>query len=139
MICMAFSATYTESLNGLDVNFNRSKSFSAGAKLSVSESILSGVTNQLINFEFSTGSGILLGLQTNSPYDITLKADSTGTPTNTFIFNSSSSLIFADITGINGKDSLNSGLKNIVTGLYLTNSGTSTVSIDINYLYDPTP
>ena len=136
---MAFSATYTESLNGLDVNFNRSKSFSAGAKLSVSESILSGVTNQLINFEFSTGSGILLGLQTNSPYDITLKADSTGTPTNTFIFNSSSSLIFADITGINGKDSLNSGLKNIVTGLYLTNSGTSTVSIDINYLYDPTP
>ena len=135
---MAFSATYTESLNGLDVGFNRSESFSAGAKLSVSESILSGVTNQLINFEFSTGSGILLGLQTNAPYDITLKADSTTTPTNTFIFNSSSTLIFTDITGTN-RDSLNSGLKNIVTGLYLTNSGTSTISIDINYLYDPTP
>ena len=135
---MAFSATYTESLNGLDVSFNKSKSFSAGAKLSVSESILSGVTNQLINFEFSTGSGILLGLQTNAPYDITLKADSTTTPTNTFIFNNLSTLIFTDITGTN-RDSLNSGLKNIVTGLYLTNSGTSTVSIDINYLYDPTP
>jgi len=138
MFGMAFSATYTESLNGLDVGFNRSESFSAGAKLSVSESILSGVTNQLINFEFSTGSGILLGLQTNAPYDITLKADSTTTPTNTFIFNSSSTLIFTDITGTN-RDSLNSGLKNIVTGLYLTNSGTSTISIDINYLYDPTP
>ena len=135
---MAFSATYTESLNGLDVSFNKSKNFSAGAKLSVSESILSGVTNQLINFEFSTGSGILLGLQTNAPYDITLKADSTTTPTNTFIFNNLSTLIFTDITGTN-RDSLNSGLKNIVTGLYLTNSGTSTVSIDINYLYDPTP
>ena len=135
---MAFSATYTESLNGLDVGFNRSESFSAGAKLSVSESILSGVTNQLINFQFSTGSGVLLGLQTNAPYNITLKADSTTTPTNTFIFNSSSTLIFTDITGTN-RDSLNSGLKNIVTGLYLTNSGTSTISIDINYLYDPTP
>ena len=135
---MAFSATHTESLNGLDVAFNRSESFSAGAKLSVSESILSGVTNQLINFQFSTGSGVLLGLQTNAPYNITLKADSTTTPTNTFIFNSSSTLIFTDITGTN-RDSLNSGLKNITTGLYLTNSGTSTVSIDINYLYDPTP
>ena len=135
---MAFSATYTESLNGLDVGFNRSKSFSAGAKLSVSESVLSGVTNQLINFQFSTGSGLLLGLQTNAPYDITLKADSTGTPTNTFIFNNLNTLIFTDITGTN-RDSLNSGLKNIATGLYLTNSGTSTVSIDINYLYDPTP
>jgi len=138
MICMAFSATYTESLNGLDVSFNKSKSFSAGAKLSVSESILSGVTNQLINFEFSTGSGILLGLQTNAPYDIALKADSTTTPTNTFIFNNLNTLIFTNITGTD-RDSLNSGLKNIVTGLYLTNSGTSTVSIDINYLYDPTP
>lgn len=138
MFDMAFSATYTESLNGLDVSFNKSKSFSAGAKLSVSESVLSGVTNQFINFQFSTGSGVLLGLQTNSPYNITLKADSTSVPTNTFIFNSSSTLIFADITGVN-RDSLNSGLKNITTGLYLTNSGTSTVSIDINYLYDPTP
>ena len=138
MFGMAFSATHTESLNGLDVSFNKSESFSAGAKLSVSESILSGVTNQLINFQFSTGSGVLLGLQTNAPYNITLKADSTTTPTNTFIFNSSSTLIFTDITGTN-RDSLNSGLKNIVTGLYLTNSGTSTVSIDINYLYDPTP
>ena len=138
MLDMAFSATYTESLNGLDVSFSKSRSFSAGAKLSVSESILSGVTNQLINFEFSTGSGILLGLQTNAPYNISLKADSTTTPTNTFIFNNLSTLIFTDITGTN-RDSLNSVLKNIATGLYLTNSGTSTVSIDINYLYDPTP
>ena len=134
---MAFDATLTKTLVGLDTTYSISKTFSAGAKVAINETIASGTSAQSLNFEFATGSGIVLSMSTNTTYPITIKTNATGTPDNTFTFNSSNTLIFTDITG-QDVDSLNQPIKDI-TGLYVYNTGTSSLTLRINSLYDPTP
>ena len=134
---MPFTATLTETLVGLDSTYSITQSFTAGAKIAVNETISSGIINQPLNFEFGTGSGILLAMSTNTAYPITIKTNISGSPDNTFTFNSSNTLIFTDITG-QDVDSLNQPIKTI-TGLFVNNTGTTSLNLIINSLYDPTP
>lgn len=134
---MSFSATFTKTLAGLDRTYSVSETFTAGGKIGINETIATGTTHQPVNFEFGTGSGILLAMYTNTLYPITIKTNSTGSPTNTFTFSSSDTQIFTDITG-QDVDSLNQPFQDI-SGLYVSNTGTTSLNLVINSLYDPTP
>lgn len=127
----------TNATQNLDFNYSRSQSLSASAKLSVNETIPSGTTENFINFNFNTGSGVLLAMATdNLLYPLIVKTNNTGSPIN--IFNVSNSNQVINYNFNTDKDASGNGIRNI-TGLFVSNTGTSDINLRIDALFDITP
>ncbi len=135
---MAFTTSIvTSASNNLDYSYTYTNSISASAKLSVNESIPSGTINNFSNFTFNTGSGVFLAIGSDViGYDLNIKTNSSGTPVNYFNISNTGDLIYFNLVG--AKDSSGIAIQNI-SGIYISNTGTSTASLRIDSLFDTTP
>jgi hypothetical protein len=99
----------------------------------VNVTIPSGTTNYLLNFSYNTGSGVYLGMTTNTTsYPLTLKTNSPSAPVNTIIVSRDNQQIFFNAINEN-LDFNNSTLKNI-NNLFITNTGTRAITLEIEAL-----
>jgi hypothetical protein len=127
----------TEATQNLDFNYSKSTSLSASAKLSVNETIPSGTSENFVNFNFNTGSGVLLAIATdNLLYPLTIKTNNTANPSNIFNVSNTSQVISYNF--LQDVDSSGNSIRNI-TGLFVTNTGTSEINLRIDALFDITP
>jgi len=143
---MPFTVTITKTTAGLENSYTVPENYIAGAKQAISETISGSTTNQLVNFDFVPASGKVLAFSTDADYNVTVKANSTSSPINTFIITSTTPMLFNAITGSNGSiaswgeyDSNGADLSATITSLYVTNTGTTDVTFNVDSLYDPTP
>jgi len=142
---MPFTVTISKTTAGLENTYNSTNSYIAGARHAINETIETGVSNQLVNFEFLPTSGKVLAFSANTDYDVTVKTNSTSSPNNTFILNTSTPIILEAITGSNGLVSnyseLDSNGNSLTTidRLYVSNTGTSVLSFFADSAFDPTP
>jgi hypothetical protein len=127
----------TTAIQDLDFAYSSSKTFSASAKLSINENIPTGVIDTPVNFNFSTGSGVLLAFSSNiALYPLQIKTNSAGSPTNYFEIRTTSQLIFSEF----GRDrDFNNDLVTNITQLFVSNTGTLPATLRIDSLFDGTP
>jgi hypothetical protein len=142
---MPFTVTVSKTTAGLENTYNSIDTYIAGARHSINESIATGLSNQLINFEFLPSSGKVLAFSVNTEYNVTIKTNSTSSPDNTFILNTNTPIILEGITGSNGLVSSyneldsNGNLLTTINSLYISNTGTSVCSFFADSAFDPTP
>ncbi len=133
---------FTTSINttvstNLDFAYTSLESISASAKLSINETVPTGTSDVFVNFTFSTGSGVFLGMATDvALYPLVIKTNNPVTPTNVFSILSTNDLIKRNFSV--EKDSLGNPITNI-TSLYVSNTGQLEASLRVDSLFDITP
>jgi hypothetical protein len=126
--------TYTIAKGATNSQFRKTISIVSGESLSrINVLIPSGTTNYLLNFNYNTGSGVFLGMSTNSTnYPLTLKTNDSLSPTNTIKVSRDDQQIFFNQPGEN-LDYNGVTLKNI-NYLLIDNTGNRTIGLDIETL-----
>jgi len=122
----------------LDYTYSSNISLSGSAKISINETIPTGSQNNFVNLNFSTGSGVFLGMASPDTvgYSLRVKTNNASTPVNTFFLSSTGTVLLFNF----GKDLDSTGniVRNI-SGLFIDNAGTSAATFRLDGLYDITP
>lgn len=135
---MPFNTTVTTiASTNLDYTYSSNISLSGSAKISINESIPTGSQNNFVNFNFSTGSGVFLGMASDVVgYSLRVKTNNSSTPINTFFISSTGTVLLFNF----GKDLDSTGnLVRNFSGLFIDNAGTSVATFRLDGLYDITP
>jgi hypothetical protein len=135
---MAFTTTVTKTAaTNLDFNYSNTRSISSSAKFSIDETIPTGTSNNVVNFSFSTGSGVLLAMATDLLlYPLIVRTNSTSSPSNIFNITNSDQVIFDSLSV--AFDSSGTLLTNI-NQLFVSNTGNLPASFRVDALFDNTP
>jgi hypothetical protein len=135
---MAFTTTVTKTAaTNLDFNYSNTISISSSAKFSIDETIPTGTSNNVVNFSFSTGSGVLLAMATDLlAYPLIVRTNSTSSPSNIFNITNSNQVIFDSLSV--AFDSSGTLLTNI-NQLFVSNTGNLPASFRVDALFDNTP
>ncbi|MEY4342769.1 MAG: hypothetical protein RL736_565 [Pseudomonadota bacterium] len=135
---MAYTTTISKTAStSLDFNYASTSTVTGSAKLSINETIPTGTTNVLVNFNFSVTSGVFLAMATDIVgYPLTIKTNSSSAPDNGFILTNANQVIFDDMG--RALDSYADSLVDI-TALYVSNTGVLPASLRIDSLFDGTP
>lgn len=135
---MAFTTTVTKTAaTNLDFSYSTTRSISSSAKFSIDETIPTGTSNNAVNFSFSTGSGVLLAMATDLlAYPLTVRTNSTSSPSNIFNITNSNQVIFDKLSM--AFDS-NGALLTNINQLFVSNTGNLAASFRVDALLDNTP
>lgn len=135
---MAFTTTVTKTAaTNLDFNYSNTISISSSAKFSIDETIPTGTSNNVVNFSFSTGSGVLLAMATDLlAYPLIVRTNSASSPDNIFNITNSNQVIFDNLSV--AFDSSGTLLTNI-NQLFVSNTGNLPASFRVDALFDNTP
>lgn len=135
---MAFTTTVTKTAaTNLDFNYSNTRSISSSAKFSIDETIPTGTSNNVVNFSFSTGSGVLLAMATDLLlYPLIVRTNSTSSPDNIFNITNSDQVIFDNLAV--AFDSSGTLLTNI-NQLFVSNTGNLPATLRVDALFDNTP
>lgn len=135
---MAYTTTISKTAStSLDFNYASTSTVTGTAKLSINETIPTGTTDALVNFNFSVTSGVFLAMATDIvAYPLTIKTNSSSSPDNAFTLTNANQVIFDDMG--RALDSYADSLVNI-TALYVSNTGVLPASLRIDSLFDGTP
>jgi hypothetical protein len=135
---MAFTTTVTKTAaTNLDFNYSNTRSISSSAKFSIDETIPTGTSDNVVNFSFSTGSGVLLAMATDLlAYPLIVRTNSASSPDNIFNITNSNQVIFDNLSV--AFDSSGTLLTNI-NQLFVSNTGNLPASFRVDALFDNTP
>ncbi len=131
-----YTTTVNKSVStNLDFQYSSNINISGAAKYSINQIIPTGTSGSQVNFGFSMVSGTFLAIAAVGGA-LELRANSTSSPTNTFVVSAGESYIFDNLTI--AKDSLGASLATFNT-LFVYNSGSVAATLRIDSLLDPTP
>lgn len=128
---MPFTSLVSWSVFSSGVSVQSSREYAGGQQVAINETIISGATNQLVSLALDVSQ--IQSLILLSSRNVTLKTNSSTTPTNTLN-------LVANVPYIWNSDSYDtSKLTADVTSLFVTNSSGADAVLKISAVLDPTP